>query len=292
MKTVGVFANTRKPNVVQYISKFFSQIAGSELKFLVTESIRKINPKLPANVSAVNNGTILNDCDLIVAIGGDGTILRTIHSVGARQLPVLGVNMGRLGFLAETAADNAPKKIQAFFDGQLEIQERSLLQIQVDDQNIQHYALNDFVIDKGGFARVIRISTRVDGQLLNSYIADGVIIATPTGSTAYSLANGGPIVMPGTDAFIISPICPHTLSNRPVVIPEKSVIEIDVQSELGHFSVFGDGKSFGSFDVGTRLRFSKAPFYARLVRLPERHYYNILREKLGWGEDFREKDRW
>jgi NAD+ kinase len=292
MKTVGVFANTRKPNVVQYIGKFFSQIAGSELKFLVTESIRKINPKLPANVSAVNNGTILNDCDLIVAIGGDGTILRTIHSVGARQLPVLGVNMGRLGFLAETAADNAPKKIQAFFDGQLEIQERSLLQIQVDDQNIQHYALNDFVIDKGGFARVIRISTRVDGQLLNSYIADGVIIATPTGSTAYSLANGGPIVMPGTDAFIISPICPHTLSNRPVVIPEKSVIEIDVQSELGHFSVFGDGKSFGSFDVGTRLRFSKAPFYARLVRLPERHYYNILREKLGWGEDFREKDRW
>ena len=281
MNRVGIFANTRKLSVINYLATFFEQIRESSISFFLPESIRKIVSNVPQNIRFVKNGKILDQSELIIAIGGDGTILRTVHRVGNREIPILGINMGRLGFLAETAPEEALQTIFSFFAGELEVESRTMLQLQLNGKAIEHYALNDFVIDKGGFARVIRITTHVDGSLLNSYIADGVIISTPTGSTAYSLANGGPIVMPGTDAIIISPICPHTLSNRPVVIPDRSKIEISVQSELGQFSIYGDGKVFGSFSVDSKVGLGKAPFNAKLVRIPDRNFYKIGEKTLG-----------
>ncbi len=138
---------------------------------------------------------------------------------------------------------------------------------------------------------MIKIITFIDDRLLNSYVADGIVISTPTGSTAYSLANGGPIVVPLTNAFIINPICPHTLSNRPIVISDHSKISLNVESEHKKFNVFGDGQIIGTFEVGTQLNLQKAQYNVNLVQVPKQDFYTILREKLGWGEDIRDKNR-
>jgi NAD+ kinase len=289
MKKVGIFVNLKKSSIQQLLIRFFEQVKHSKNRYLITDSVQSILKLVPDHVKLCSNEEILDQADLIVAFGGDGTILWTIQNIASREIPILGVNIGGLGFLTATSIDNARNNIEDFLHGKLKIERRSLLQLQIEGMKEIRYALNDFVIDKGSFSRVIKIRTYIDKKLLNSYIADGLIISTPTGSTAYSLSNGGPIMNPQTHAFIINPVCPHTLSNRPVVIPDSSLISIEVQSELDRFEIFGDGQDIGSYSIETRINLSKADFSACLVHIPQQDFYTTLSEKLGWGEDLRHK---
>jgi NAD+ kinase len=289
MKKVGIFVNLKKASIQKLLLRFFEQVKNSKCEYLISDSVQSILKAVPAHIKVSSRVKILDHSDLIVAFGGDGTILWAVQNIGNREIPILGVNIGGLGFLTATSIEYARKNIEDFLHGKLKIERRSLLQLTINGVKEIKYALNDFVIDKGPFSRVIKVSAYIENKLLNSYIADGLIISTPTGSTAYSLSNGGPIMIPQTNAFIINPICPHTLSNRPVVIPDTSLISIEVQSELDQFKIFGDGQDIGTYSVKTRINLSKADFSACLIHIPQQDFYTTLSEKLGWGEDLRNK---
>ena len=291
MQTVGILANIKKEILQTVLQKFFDEIAADTYVYQISDAILALFPEIPPHINVVSEESLLDTSDLILSFGGDGTILRNARLVGKREIPILGINLGGLGFLTSSSVGKAPQNIREYFEHKLSVEERSVLQVSIDGVADDHFFLNDLVVDKAGFSRLIRITTGVDDRLLNSFMADGMVISTPTGSTAYSLANGGPIVVPMTNAFIINPICPHTLSNRPIVISDNSIITLEVESEQGKFNVFGDGERIGTFSVGTTIRLQKAEYSVHLVHLPEQEFYTTLREKLGWGEDFREKSK-
>ena len=291
MGTVGVLANTQKKIIRSVLPDFFKETSNSKHVIQVPEIFKSLFPGLPEHIKIVSEQEILNSSELIASFGGDGTILRNANLIGNREIPILGVNLGGLGFLTVSSAAMAKTHIDEFFENQLEVEKRAVLKVKIRGEEKEHFLLNDVVVDKAGFSRLINITTHVGSRLLNSYLADGLIISTPTGSTAYSLANGGPIVVPLTNAFIINPICPHTLSNRPIVISDNAIITLDIESEQGIFNVFGDGQIIGTYSVGTQVLLQKADYYVHLVQVPEQEFYTILREKLGWGEDFRNKNK-
>lgn len=218
--------------------------------------------------------------------------MSTVSWLGSRPIPILGVNLGGLGFLAETAPEHFLNTLKSYLEDHYFTESRSLLECRESNTNNDFFALNDIVIDKAGFHRVIEIITKVDGQLLNSYIADGLILSSPTGSTGYSLSAGGPIVIPQSKVMIINPICPHSLTNRPVVVPEECLIEIQVYTEYENINIFRDGKKEGSFPSGSSFEVKRADFTIELLQIKRNVFYETLRNKLGWGEDFRDKKRW
>ena len=266
---------------------FFKKIRPLPHTFCVPDTIKPSIGDIPSYVEQLPLEKLLEDCDLVLSFGGDGTMLMTARLIGHHAIPILGVNLGGLGFLTASSIDSAIDNIDRFFRKDLIVEPRTLLRLDVDQLEKPVFLLNDFVADKAGFSRLIQIRVDVDDRLLNSYLADGLIIATPTGSTAYSLANGGPIVNPMTNAFVINPICPHTLSNRPIIISDSSKIRISVKSEQGEFNIFGDGNMIGKFPLETKVLLSKADFKVHLVQTPSHEFFTILREKLGWGENFR-----
>ncbi|MBI3326309.1 MAG: NAD(+)/NADH kinase [Nitrospinae bacterium] len=225
--------------------------------------------------------------DLIVVLGGDGTLLSVARLVEGKDVPILGVNLGSLGFLTEvTIAELFPTLTQVL-DGQYSVSERVMLNCHVHRQGeriAQAVVLNDVVINKGALARIIEMETYVDGVLVNTFRADGLIIATPTGSTAYSLAAGGPILYPSLQTLIINPICPFTLTNRPLVIPDTVKIEVILVKENEDVLVTLDGQ------VGVALRYRdvveirKAETRLKLIQCPGKNYFEILRTKLKWGD--------
>jgi len=289
MKYVGILANTNKPIIKEVLLEFFSLVEGCEYVFQVPDSLNSIILDIPSYITIKPENDLLDSSQLIISFGGDGTILRNARYIGEREIPILGVNLGGLGFLTTSTVEMTKIHVDEFFKNQLYVEKRSVLQVTIEGEAEDYFFLNDLVIDKAGFSRLINIMTNIDNRLLNSYVADGIVISTPTGSTAYSLANGGPIVAPLTNAFIINPICPHTLSNRPIVISDDADISLNIESEHKKFNVFGDGEHIGTYPVGTHVTLKKAKYHVHLVQVPEQEFYTILREKLGWGEDFRNK---
>jgi NAD+ kinase len=289
MNKVGILANTNKPVIKRVLSEFFITLKDSPHHYQVPSQFKTIFSEIPSYIHTLSENDLLKSSHLIVSFGGDGTILRNARLVGKREIPILGVNLGGLGFLTASSAEMAKIHIEKFFKENLSVEKRSVLKVEIEGESTCHYLLNDLVIDKAGFTRLIKVTTMVDNFFLNSYLADGILIATPTGSTAYSLANGGPIVAPLTNAFIVNPICPHTLSNRPIVVPDSALISLAIESEINKFNVFGDGEKIGTYPAGTAVRLQKADYSVHLVQIPEQEFFTILREKLGWGEDFRNK---
>jgi NAD+ kinase len=287
MKKIGILANINKPIIKEALNNFFKQVEGSKNEFMIPDSLATMLSEIPTHITINSEENILDHSDLVASFGGDGTILRSVQHIGKRQIPVLGINLGGLGFLTASSVKMAVEHIEKFFTGKLVVEKRSLIKLEIGKDLQPIYLLNDFVIDKAGFSRLIKIITAVDNEFLNSYTADGLIVSTPTGSTAYSLANGGPIVVPSTNAFIINPICPHTLSNRPIIISDEARITVKIESELDKFNIFGDGQPIGTFPLQTNVTLCKAEYYAYLVQTPGHEFYKILREKLGWGEKFR-----
>ena len=220
------------------------------------------------------------DADFVISMGGDGTFLKAAARVGNKGIPILGVNMGRLGFLADVNPDDIEHTLRALHEGHYEVESRAVIEVN------GHYALNDIAILKRDTASMISIRATIDGQLLNTYQADGLIISTPTGSTAYSLSNGGPIIVPGTNVLAMTPVAPHSLNTRPIVIPDSGVIELDVESRSNSFLLAVDGRSMACQE-GTKLVVRRAPYNIKVVKRPGQRYFNTLREKMMWGADAR-----
>lgn len=225
--------------------------------------------------------------DLVVVLGGDGTLLSVARNQ-AGAAPILGVNMGTLGFLTEVNRTELFPSLVRILAGEYELLERSLLRVSLvraaGPQNGTFAVLNDVVVNKSALARIIRMAVHVDGRPIAVYRADGLIVSTPTGSTAYNLSAGGPIIEPSLGVAVLTPICPHTLSMRPIVVPDRSVIEITLESPDEEVFLTLDGQEGLSLGHGDRVRIEVADEPVRLIKVAERTFYDSLREKLGWGE--------
>jgi len=229
---------------------------------------------------------IPGQADAMLVLGGDGTLLYAARLMGEREIPILGVNLGSLGFLTDVAVPELKETLRRFISGDVRIGRRMMLEAAVEDGSgkIEAFSvLNDVVVDKGNLARTIRLQASVDGAFLTVFNGDGLIIATPTGSTAYSLSAGGPIVHPTLSAVIITPICPHLLTNRPIVVPESSVIEVNLVSGDGNVAVTLDGQVGAEFSERHRLTVRKSARQILLVEPLDRDHFEILRTKLNWG---------
>jgi NAD+ kinase len=225
--------------------------------------------------------------DVIIVLGGDGTLLSIARLVGSNNIPIIGVNLGSLGFLTEITLDEMYTSLEQVYQQDFTTSQRLLLTACVsrEGERIAEYsALNDVVVTKSALARVIDLETCINGQYVTTYKADGLIIGTPTGSTAYNLSAGGPVIYPEMQALVMTPICPHTLTNRPTVIPDTSELQVTLKSENEDVFLTLDGQ------VGFALRYQdvvhlkKADYMIRLVRPSERNYFEVLRRKLKWGE--------
>jgi NAD+ kinase len=221
-------------------------------------------------------------------MGGDGTFLKAACRVGKKNIPILGVNMGRLGFLADISPDDIEHCLRALYNDDYAVESRALIQVEADGAPLGEcsFALNDVAILKRDTASMISIRASVNGQYLNTYQADGLVISTPTGSTAYSLSNGGPIIVPGTKVFSMTAVAPHSLNVRPIVLADSSVIELDVESRSHNFLVAIDGRS-EKCKEGTRIVLRRAPYDIKVVKRSDHRYFNTLREKMMWGADTR-----
>jgi NAD+ kinase len=226
--------------------------------------------------------------DFVVSMGGDGTFLRAASMVGSKNIPILGVNTGRLGFLADVNPLEIEHTINALYEGDYAIDTRSVIRVEADDQSLTgyNYALNDVAILKRDNASMISIHMTINGDYVTTYQADGLIISTPTGSTAYSLSNGGPIIVPGTHVFSLTAVAPHSLNVRPIVIPDSAVVELDVESRSHNFLVAIDGRS-EKCKEGTKITLRRAPYDVKVVKRSDHRYFNTLREKMMWGADSR-----
>ncbi|MCZ6660416.1 MAG: NAD(+)/NADH kinase [bacterium] len=242
---------------------------------------------LVGEATGVEKNRLPDEVAMIIVLGGDGTFLSVARLTEGRDVPLLGVNLGGLGFLTEVTQEQIFETLGEIFEGNYGVGERLLLQAHVhrDDERIAEYrALNDVVINKGALARIISLETYVNGAYVNTFAADGIIISTPTGSTAYNLAAGGPILSPELGAIIINPICPHTLTNRPLVLPEDVTVKVILKAEGEDVLLTLDGQ------VGFALRYDdvvevrKAPQTVKLIEPPRRNYFQVLRTKLRWGE--------
>ena len=239
-----------------------------------------------ANVPAVRKEDLPSQVDLLVVLGGDGTLLSMARAVGDLGVPILGVNLGGLGFLTATPLDEMMAAVEALVSGGMAIEERMMLAVRVRRRGewlSEHIALNDAVILKSAMSRIVNLSVSVEGRHATAYRADGLIISTPTGSTAYSLSAGGPILFPLMDAVVLTPVCSHTLTNRPIVLPGRDQIEVILRSAQ-HVMLTLDGQVGVELEENDAVEIRQAAARIRLVQFPHKDFFFVLRTKLKWGE--------
>lgn len=245
------------------------------------------NHNLPSQGARfVDEAELPAELDLLLVLGGDGTLLHGAGLVADRGVPLLGINLGHLGFLTSCAPADATDALERALAGALPLEERLRLRCDVvrgSGEVVTRYACNDAVLSQGALARLIELDAFLDGHLICRYRADGLIVATPTGSTAYNLAAGGPVVTPDVKAFVVTPICPHTLTNRPVVVPAASRVMVRLGSPAEHIMLTIDGQWGTALADGDRVEISAAPTPLKLFRSPK-SYFDVLREKMNWGE--------
>ncbi len=231
--------------------------------------------------------SIPDTVDLVVVLGGDGTLLGAARKVGRYGLPILGVNLGGLGFLTEIPLEMLYKDIEKVITGQVTVEPRLMLQASVlrnGEEKCRFSVLNDVVINKGALARIIDLRVSIDGHFLTTFRSDGLIISTPTGSTSYNLSAGGPILYPDLEALILTPICPFTLTQRPIIVPDTSVIEVQMGKHNEEVILTFDGQVGFDLMAHDRVIISKSEKKLKLIKSPDQDYYDILRTKLKWGE--------
>lgn len=231
----------------------------------------------------------INNADIIVAIGGDGTMLYTARLMKNIQKPILGVNTGRLGFMANTQKENLEQALESIQNSDYRIDKRHLLQAEDGNGNIDH-ALNEFLFSKRDSTSMITVEAEYDGMFINTYWADGLIVASPTGSTAYNLSSGGPIVMPDTHVMVVTPINPHTLTTRPLVLPSDKALKITIEKQQQHDVLFSyDGQNIEIQSYPFQVAIKRSNFTIDLIELPDQSYFETLRNKLMWGMDSRKR---
>ena len=282
VKKIGVFCKPKAPSAIDILGKLIPWLRKQNYHvFLDAGTAAIIN-----ETSSYEKREISQQADLLIVLGGDGTLLSVAQAAHPYNIPILAVNLGSLGFLAEISIDELYPTLENILAGKFEIENRMLLNActwrngeKVEDHNV----LNDVVINKGAVARVINLQVLVNGQYMTSYRADGLIIATPTGSTAYSLSAGGPIIHPSMHTLVLSPICPFTLTNRSILIPDQSIIQVKLAAEYDDVRVTLDGQEGYDMRAGDILEIKKTKTPLQLIRGPNKNYYQILRDKLHWG---------
>ena len=269
--------------ILSYLSEKGAEVAiEREFYTFITEG-----QHIDAGRAQVIEGTDF-EADFVISMGGDGTLLKSAHFVGAKDIPIMGVNMGRLGFLADVSPNEIESAIDALYSGSYELEEHTVIQVEVEGQTLETCprALNDIAVLKRDNASMISIRTCINGEYLVTYQADGLIVSTPTGSTAYSLSNGGPIIVPQAGILCLTPVAPHSLNIRPIAIKDDSEITITVESRSHQFLIAIDGRS-EKCQEDSRLTIRKAPYAIHIVKRQGQKYFTTLREKMMWGADQR-----
>ena len=290
MKTIALFGKTIAPENGEYMQQLFKELAEKQVAMTVYRSFADIvNAFVPKGVkySVFDSHADLN-ADLLFSIGGDGTILDTVPFVLDSGMPVVGINMGRLGFLSSLSKNEIGKAVESVLSGDYTVEQRTLLEL-VSPSNVfgnVRYALNELNVIRNPEHSLLAIKVFVDNVYLNTYWGDGILLATPTGSTAYSLSAGGPIIAPNAKNFVITPIATHNLTVRPVVIPDDSVIRIQVEGREKRFVFSLDSRSC-TLDTSVQLEVRKAGFCLNLVRMRGEDFFGTIRNKLMWGKDNR-----
>ena len=285
MKKIGVIANIKRPSVVEMLDRVcgwceknqieitFSQEAA---EFFSSQSSKKIKNK------PIPQEDLWKNSDLILAMGGDGTMLVTARAVAEHGTPILGINLGGLGFMTQVKTEDMENSLDRIKNKNYKIEERLVLKASLV-RNMHYYALNEVVVEKGEISRLIDLHISTEKEFIGSFSADGLIIATPTGSTAYSMSAGGPIVNPKMEAIILSPICPQSLAVRPIIFPAEEVIKVKVETRPEEAILKVDGQMTCAIKSGDEIVIQKADHKVNLITFPERSFFEILRQKLHWG---------
>ena len=277
IKRVGIVANSDKEKAAEYSLRLGKWLSDRGVEVLFEEEIAgKID------MPGVSRSELVSAVNMIVVFGGDGTLLMAARMVMGSDVPVLGINLGGFGFMTVVNLNEMLGTMEVILKGECTISKRMMLSVSVE--GAEYPALNDVVINRGNLSRMVNLETFVDGKYLSTFKADGLIISSPTGSTAYSLSSGGPIILPELDSIIVNPICPHTLTKRPIVLPPDSAIEVIVWTKKGEAAMTLDGQDLFVLKSGDRIGIKKSKTHINLVESPHRDYLEILRTKLGWGE--------
>jgi len=283
IRTVGIISKPGVPAARQIVPKLLEWLSADGLRTRYDEETASYAP----GASGIPRSEVPEGCDLVIVLGGDGTLLSAARAIGRREIPLFPVNLGGLGFLTAITVDELYPELMRAFRGEHRVGRRKLLEAELrrGDRVVDRFeALNDAVLTKSALARMIDLDAYVDDQFVCAYKADGLIVATPTGSTAYSLSAGGPIIFPSVPTLCITPICPHMLTNRPVLVPETSVIRILCRSEEASVFLTIDGQIGEPLHKEDWLVCRSSPHVLHLIRPPRMMFFDVLRQKLKWGE--------
>ena len=282
-KKVGLVLNLDKKRAFELANNVIDWLSARNINYIVEETAAKL---MNYSVRAGSYGKLRKEADLIILFGGDGTFLHTAHHFIGTDIPLLGINIGGLGFLTEIETNELDITLEKIFAGNYKIKKRMLLKVELyrDNKKIaDSFALNDVTINRGANARMVEIKLFINGEFINSYKADGLIMSTPTGSTAYSLSAGGPIINPRVRAILITPICPHTLHIRPMVISREEELEVVVAGVDENMMITSDGNFDHKLVTGDKIKVYAAEKEVSLVKLPGRTFYTILHDKMRVG---------
>jgi NAD+ kinase len=290
---IALYGQSLIPDFFEELTKLFDLFRDKQIKCFVYQPFLEylkhecnIHPEISG---AFNNGDDLpEDISFLLSLGGDGTLLKSFIAAKTRSIPLVGINSGRLGFLSDISRDEIERALNDILAGNIIIDERTVLELEIvtDNQSEFQYALNEITVTKLDSSSMINIHTYINNEFLNTYWADGLIIATPTGSTAYSLSVGGPILTPDSENFVISPIAPHNLTVRPLVVPDHHSITLQVEGRGLQFLTSVDSQS-EAIHFSVLLKIRKAPFKVKTIRLNDHSFFTTLRNKLMWGVDKR-----
>ncbi len=282
MKHIGLFVNTTKPEAIQCTEQAARLLKSAGMECCAEPMVIKhFSPQTAQHVKPLALTDFEKFADVIVSFGGDGTILSAAKSFISSEIPIMGVNLGKLGFLAEFSVDELESAFSSLLKGEYIVEDRTVIESTLD--GVTYYALNDFVLHKKDFARMITIKVYIDGHPIADYRSDGLILATPTGSTAYSLASGGPIIAPTCAVFTLTPVSPHSLNLRPLVIPETAEVWLEPGEESGLTNFVADGETIMSLEPGARVVLRRSEKVVKLLKGVQSTYYELLKNKLLWS---------
>lgn len=289
---IAIYGRDFNDSVLPFVQEVFDTLAANEITILIFQKFNhfiKNKITLPEQVSVFSSHKELADhADVLLSLGGDGTLLDTLSLIRNSEIPVIGINFGRLGFLASINKNEIKKAIEALVKGEYSLDKRSILNVESQNSLFgdENFALNDITIHRRDNSAMMIIHAYMNNEFVNSYWADGLIIATPTGSTAYSLSCGGPIILPNAQNFVITPIAPHNLNVRPIIVPDDVVLTFEIEARSTKFLVSCDSRT-ETVDRSVKITVNKANFNVNLIRLNNESYLTTLRNKLLWGIDTR-----
>ena len=288
IKRIGVVVKPHQPDALETLCRLTEWLNQRGLKLVGGPELERerIEHETGCAVESVKQEELSQSVDLMLVLGGDGTMIATARRVGDTEVPVIGVNYGGLGYLAEFRIEELFSALETILDGNYKVERRVMLSVELrrgEELVTQNRVLNDVVLNTSALARIIQIETYLNDQFVNSFRADGLIVATPTGSTAYNLSAGGPVIYPSMNAVVITPICPFTLSNRPIVVPDDSVIEVRLMTEKEDVALTLDGQVGFPLQAADRVVIRKSQTTFNLVQPANRNYFDLLRDKLRWG---------